>query len=193
MAGAGPSNRRSSSPPGGDYRRGEAAGQAPAETSDWDLDTDDVRSVSSSDLYEARPNRWRGPRSTWRQLTEADRLDYDALVSLRNQDLAVHLYNAFVLKRRRRLAKGQDAAADDDEGDEDEDEDLGVDAVTGERVRATTWAPPKSWTAWPMRAHLVPHEGLALGPQAPVNDALEAYTVRPAGGDTSGSPQAILE
>lgn len=192
MADAGPSDRRSSSPPGGDYRRGDEAGQAPAETPDWDLDTDDVRSISSSELYEARPNRWRGPRSTWRQLTEANRLDHDALVSLRNQDLAVHLYSAFVLKRRRRLAKAQDAAADDDD-DEESEEDLGVDAVTGERVRATAWAPPKSWTAWPMRAHLVPHEGLTLGPQAPVSDALEAYTVRPAGGDPSGSPQDILE
>ncbi|KAL8382508.1 hypothetical protein RB595_006336 [Gaeumannomyces hyphopodioides] len=198
MANEGPSDLRSSSPPEGTYRQGEddeydEAGRAPAEPADWDLDTDDVRSISSSDLYEARPNRWRGPRSTWRDLTEADRLDHDALVSLRNQDLAVHLYNAFMLKRRRRLARGQDATADGTGEDEDEDDDADVDAVTGERVRSTAWAPPKSWTAWPMRAHMVPTEGLALGPQAPVNDALEAYTVRPAGGDAADGPRGVLE
>ncbi|KAL8298215.1 hypothetical protein RB597_006887 [Gaeumannomyces tritici] len=206
MANAGPSDRRSSSPPDGTYQQGDdddehdEAGRAPAEPADWDLDTDDVRSISSSDLYEARPNRWRGPRSTWRDLTEADRLDHDALVSLRNQDLAVHLYSAFVLRRRRRLAGGRDAAAADGTGEDEDGEEADVDAVTGQRVRSTAWAPPKSWTTWPMRAHAVPTEGLALGPQAPVvDDALEAYTVRPAaagGGDDddgAGGPRGVLE
>ncbi|EJT68060.1 hypothetical protein GGTG_14361 [Gaeumannomyces tritici R3-111a-1] len=56
MANAGPSDRRSSSPPDGTYQQGDdddehdEAGRAPAEPADWDLDTDDVRSISSSDL-----------------------------------------------------------------------------------------------------------------------------------------------
>lgn len=68
------------------------------EESEWDKSTSEIQSEDSEDLFESRPNRWRGPPQSWRTLTEEDRLTYDALEKLRNQDLSVHLYNAFALK-----------------------------------------------------------------------------------------------
>lgn len=67
---------------------------------DWDKDTDEIKSVDSDELRANRPNRWTGAPSSWRTLTEQDRLTYTALEGVRNQDLSVHLYNAHALKRR---------------------------------------------------------------------------------------------
>jgi hypothetical protein len=64
----------------------------------WDKDTDEINDIDSEELYETRPNRWRGPASSWRTLTNEDRLTWSALEGLRNQDLSLHLYNAFALK-----------------------------------------------------------------------------------------------
>ena len=66
----------------------------------WELDTDEIRSVASDDLHDQRPNRWTGPKSTWRELTQDDRLLWQSMKHLRDQDLAVHLYNSFALKQR---------------------------------------------------------------------------------------------
>lgn len=52
------------------------------------------------DLEDARPNRWTGPTSTWLKLTAHDRGIVDGLEKTRNADLALHLYNAFVLRKR---------------------------------------------------------------------------------------------
>lgn len=73
--------------------------------SEWDKSTSEIQSEDSEDLFESRPNRWRGPPQSWRTLTEEDRLTYDALEKLRNQDLSVHLYNAFALKHLPREAE----------------------------------------------------------------------------------------
>ena len=70
---------------------------------EWDKTTASIASLSSDDLHESRPNRWRGPKSTWRGLTQNDRSVHTALEKLRNGDLAVHLYNAFALKGKRRV------------------------------------------------------------------------------------------
>lgn len=70
---------------------------SPAE---WELDEAEIASVTSEDLHEHRPNRWQGSKSTWRTLTEEERLLWQSMSKLRDQDLAVHLYNAFVLKKR---------------------------------------------------------------------------------------------
>lgn len=75
----------------------------------WELDSDEIASIASEDLYEHRPNRWKGPQSTWRTLTEEDRLLWQSMKQLQDQDLAFHLYNVFALKRR-----GQDAATAQD-------------------------------------------------------------------------------
>ncbi|KAK7962226.1 uncharacterized protein PG986_003051 [Apiospora aurea] len=62
---------------------------------------------ASSDEYEPssdedghnRPNRWHGPSSTWLDMTSQEIATSVALEDIRNRDLAVHLYNAFALKR----------------------------------------------------------------------------------------------
>jgi hypothetical protein len=66
---------------------------------EWDLDEADIAAIDSDTLYENRPNRWRGPASTWKGFNEYDRYGAQALDLVRNQDLSIHLYNAFVLKR----------------------------------------------------------------------------------------------
>lgn len=68
----------------------------------WDLDTDEIASVTSEDLYENRPNRWTGPKSTWREFTREERLLWRSMQQLVDKDLAVHLYDAFALKRQGR-------------------------------------------------------------------------------------------
>ena len=75
---------------------------------EWDKDTDEINDIDSDELYETRPNRWKGQPSSWASITEQDRLTYSALEQLRNQDLAIHLYNASSLKR---AARTQDSAA----------------------------------------------------------------------------------
>lgn len=66
----------------------------------WDLDTDEIRSIDSEELYETRPNRWKGSKATWHVYTQEERLIYKSLEEIRNRDLSVHLYNAFALKNR---------------------------------------------------------------------------------------------
>lgn len=106
--------------------------------SEWDKSTSEIQSEDSDDLFASRPNRWHGPPQSWRTLTEEDRLTVTTLDRLRNQDLSVHLYNAFSLKHPTLLSQPPLVPAGPD------------DAAT------RPWAPPKSWTAWPLQARLVP-------------------------------------
>jgi hypothetical protein len=55
--------------------------------------------TDSDELHATRRNRWRGHPSTWKSWTEADRQTWTALENGRKEDLAVHLYNAFGLRR----------------------------------------------------------------------------------------------
>lgn len=82
-----------------------------ANEEDWDLDTDEIRSIDSEELYQTRPNRWKGNRTTWLTLTEEERLLWRSSEQIRNRDLSIHLYNTFVLKNRpnRAAAGSQDA------------------------------------------------------------------------------------
>jgi len=68
----------------------------------WDLDSDEIASVASEDLYQNRPNRWTGPKSSWRTLTAEERQLWRSMRQLEHQDLGVHLYDAFALKRQGR-------------------------------------------------------------------------------------------
>lgn len=108
--------------------------------SDWDKSTSEIQSEDSADLFASRPNRWRGPPQSWRTLTEEDRLTFHASERLRNQDLSVHLYNAFALKNTPTTTAHQRI-------------DVGPQP---EGSQPEYWAPPKSWTAWPLRVDLVP-------------------------------------
>ncbi|RGP76227.1 hypothetical protein FLONG3_5355 [Fusarium longipes] len=100
----------------------------------WELDSDEIASIASEDLHTHRPNRWTGPRSTWRTLTEEDRLLWQSMKQIQDQDLAVHLYDAFALRR-----KGQNEATA---------QNLVVKTESGQDG---VWAPPKLWTAWPLK------------------------------------------
>jgi hypothetical protein len=68
----------------------------------WDLDNEDIASIESEELYRSRPNRWSGAKSTWRTLTEEETLLWRSMKQIDNQNLSIHLYNAFALKKRRR-------------------------------------------------------------------------------------------
>jgi len=66
-----------------------------------DAADDSEKSVASSEISESdRPNRFKGPRSTWRMLTADERLVSTSMTQLRDQDLSIHLYNAHAMKRR---------------------------------------------------------------------------------------------
>ncbi|OJK03869.1 hypothetical protein ASPACDRAFT_57235 [Aspergillus aculeatus ATCC 16872] len=103
-------------------------------------------SPDADDEDHYRPNRFRGPESTWRNLTAEDRQNAQALVDLRARDLAAHLYNAYALRvRAREIARRMTSGA------------LGGDGrIEGEEE---VFAPPKRWTAWPMPAAAVPRPG----------------------------------
>lgn len=116
----------------------------PQDDSDWDKSTSEIQSEDSEELYESRPNRWRGLPQSWRTVTEEDRLTFNALERLRNQDLSVHLYNAFALKHTQNAPRPQ----------------ILDDIVQAQGSELEPWVPPKSWTAWPLRADLVPPDDL---------------------------------
>ncbi|KAK2590021.1 hypothetical protein QQS21_012299 [Conoideocrella luteorostrata] len=141
------------------------ASQEPSTTTTtavWeDLDTDEIASVTSEDLYENRPNRWRGAKSTWRTYTKEERTLWRSMRQLVDQDLAVHLYDAFALKRQ---GKGGDATTARALTVKTDD---GKDAV---------WAPPKVWTAWPLKENQVPSGGLFRKER----DGNERFTLRSA-------------
>lgn len=80
-----------------------------------------------------RPNRFRGPESSWRKLTTEERQNALALETIRARDLAAHLYNAYAL-RVRACERGTDK------------QEFDYDAFVA----------PKRWTAWPMRSEQVP-------------------------------------
>lgn len=91
-----------------------------------------------------RPNKFRGPPSTWRNWTAPERELAASLDQLQAKDLSVHLYNSFKLKRRTAAQKGhQRAQTSDDLGEVDKD---------------LNWVPPKVWTAWPLSPDIVPRE-----------------------------------
>ena len=71
-----------------------------ASATTWELDSDEIASIASEDLNANRPNRWKGPKSTWRTHTEEDRQLWQSMKKIEDQDLSVHLYNAFALKRQ---------------------------------------------------------------------------------------------
>ncbi|KAF7559384.1 hypothetical protein G7046_g4785 [Stylonectria norvegica] len=124
----------------------------------WELDSDDIASIASEDLHSNRPNRWTGPKSSWRTLTEDERLLWHSMKQLQDQNLAVHLYNAFALKRRAKdPALPKDFLVKDEEG------------------RDASWAPHKRWTAWPLKERQVPKDRLYTAQHRACRRALRDY------------------
>ncbi|KAF7867317.1 hypothetical protein EAF04_005400 [Stromatinia cepivora] len=111
-----------------------------------------------TDSSPPRENRWKGPASTWHQITEEECGLAASLDELRNRDLSVHLYNAFALKKRAKRFNVNDVGDDESE---DRDDSNG-------------FVPPKKWTAWPIEATDVPREGERIGP----DDEDEMSTLR---------------
>ncbi|KAG9789960.1 hypothetical protein KCU88_g1452, partial [Aureobasidium melanogenum] len=129
--------------------------------------------------YFTRPNRYFGPASTWRSWTEQERTVALSLDRVRSQDLSVHLFNAFWLKRkagevertpkRRKLSsKGKERATGSFEVSATDDGGLtsGVDEQPriGGQQRSTL---PRSWTAWPLPPDQVPRDELLPRVDAP--------------------------
>lgn len=96
---------------------------------------------SASPPPPTRPNKYRGPISTWRKWTASERDLASSLDQLRARDLSVHLYNAFKLKRRALHVLAHQRSSDQEE-------------TKGEAA----WGPPKVWTAWPLSPDIVPRE-----------------------------------
>lgn len=99
----------------------------------------------------ARPHKFRGPASTWRNRTASERGLAASLDQLRAKDLSVHLYNAYKLKQRTTQRSKQQISTNINSsqfaalGQQDTDDiDL--------------WEPPKTWTAWPLSSEDVPRE-----------------------------------
>ncbi|KAL7956136.1 RNA polymerase I-specific transcription initiation factor domain-containing protein [Trichoderma compactum] len=108
---------------------------------EWDLDSDEIASVTSQDLHDSRPNRWTGTQRTWQRLTAEERRLWQSMEAVEGQDLAIHLYNAYALKRR-----GRDSQTAQDV------------TVTLENGEQGIWAPPRVWTAWPLNESRVPQQ-----------------------------------
>ncbi|KAI1751845.1 RNA polymerase I-specific transcription initiation factor-domain-containing protein [Xylaria castorea] len=102
-----------------------------------------------SDAEDGQSNHWTGPPSTWQQLNSAEIETLTALNELHNQDLSIHLYNAFALKHRHGKIKKRGTARPVPNQD--------VDIATGQLVQESKWVPPNAWTAWPLPANVVPH------------------------------------
>ncbi|KAI1774558.1 RNA polymerase I-specific transcription initiation factor-domain-containing protein [Hypoxylon cercidicola] len=106
-------------------------------------------SFDEDEEEDERPNRWRGPKSTWQHLNSQEINTLTALKEICDRDLSVHLYNAFALKRR--YKRVQHGAVP---GGPVPDKDVNV--ATGQPVEPDDWLPQRSWTAWPMRVDKVP-------------------------------------
>ncbi|KAL9010693.1 MAG: hypothetical protein Q9173_004401 [Seirophora scorigena] len=91
-----------------------------------------------------RLNKYLGSHATWRDRTASERQIATSLDQLRAQDLSVHLYNFYSLKRR-----AIEPGPRQDEKQENENDPLG----TGKK-----WVSSQTWTAWPMPPHLVPRD-----------------------------------
>lgn len=115
-------------------------------------------SEESHETEVTRPNRWQGPKSTWRELTKAERGLAASLDTLRDQNLGVHLFNAHSLKRK---------AREFEDAEESREEVSLLQDTRG-------FLPPKVWTAWPLPPEDVPRSGEEIGEE----DELDIYTLK---------------
>lgn len=89
-------------------------------------------------LESDRPNTHHGLPSTWRSRTLSERRLAASLDQLSAKDLAVHLYNAYVLSNTTRNLNNRKEAND--------------------HIDQQAWSPPTLWTAWPLAPAHVPAE-----------------------------------
>ena len=103
------------------------------------------QALPASPPLPSRPNKHRGPASTWRNWTAPERELIASLDQLTAKDLSVHLYNIFKLKKK--SVKQESQVPNQDEGGDDAD-----------MYDADSWVPPRVWTAWPLAPEAVPRE-----------------------------------
>ncbi|KAL9138146.1 MAG: hypothetical protein Q9175_000617 [Cornicularia normoerica] len=118
-----------------------AANQVAAEEEHQELLDKDSRDSTS---LPPRPNKFRGPPSTWRNWTAPERDLAASVDQLRANDLGVHLYNCFKLGQRNRTRNPGRRAQ--------------ISRNSGEANEGPQWMPPKVWTAWPLPPGIVPRE-----------------------------------
>ena len=97
-----------------------------------------------STILPQRPNKFRGPSSTWRNRTASERDLAASLDQLQAKDLSVHLYNSFKLKQR--------------DCNRDSSWQGRTSKTSGTTDPGSQWIPPKLWTAWPLPPDIVPRE-----------------------------------
>ena len=110
------------------------------------LEAEDDLDDNSSDsrTLPLRPNKVRGPPSTWRNRTASERDLAASLDQLQAKDLSVHLYNFFKLKQR--------------DCNRDPSWQGRTSKTSGKTDPGSQWIPPKLWTAWPLPPDIVPRE-----------------------------------
>lgn len=120
-----------------------------------------------------RPNRYDGPKSTYRTYTRAERRLDETMNKIRSQDLSIHLYNAHAFKQRVRatnsIAKFKPTKG---KGKRNAEAD-------------SSFIPPSYWAAWPMPPDEVPREGEKV-----VESKDEEWTFKM---DDDPRPSAVLE
>lgn len=95
---------------------------------------------------------WPGTRQNWLRLTRDDRDLYKSLERAENDDLSRHLFNAHVLKGKRRSKQTTQHETPKDSW------------LSKKRWRhQAEWAPHDSWTAWPLEPERVPTRDEAWG------------------------------
>ena len=102
------------------------------------------QALLTATLVPSRPNKYRGPASTWRNWTAPERELVASLEQLTAKDLSVHLYNIYKLKRRGSVKQRSQTPKQDEDDADMHDADL--------------WVPPRIWTAWPLAPEAVPRE-----------------------------------
>ena len=102
------------------------------------------QALPTSTPLPSRPNKYRGPASTWRNWTAPERELIASLEQLTAKDLSVHLYNIFKLKKKG-ILKQRSQVPKQDEDDAD-------------MYDVDSWVPPRVWTAWPLAPEAVPRE-----------------------------------
>ena len=133
--------------------------------------------------YFSRPNRYFGPDSTWQSWTAEERNVAQALANVRHEDLSLHLFNAYWLKRQHEGRFGQASKKSKGKGQARADED----EVVVDEEGSQRW-PPRSWTSWPLPPDQVPREEetrdtdlegeIGSRPSATLEDCLIATTTR---------------
>ena len=131
--------------------------------------------ASSPTTPPARPNKFRGPASTWRNWTASERGLAASLDQLRAKDLSVHLYNAYKLKQRSKKRSFNDLIA----LESPTPGELEIDEID-------SWKPPKTWTAWPLSSGDVPREDDEKRWE-------EGYPLRTAQSTTGSRPSSLLK